>query len=173
MAGELGLLCHKHGGNRLCYKHGGSKLIFKCAAGGETTVTFAWGSNASDLDICAYWVGDPNNKFGYDWNESTSEHVSGAYHITYSGDMRGSGDSEFCKIRMAPWNNGGSRVFRVHFNYFGTSSGVCKVIASQLNGQTLIKSDQACSSNRGSKATTNDPYCDVVFDSTGTLSSIL
>lgn len=177
MSGE-GKLCYKPNDGRLAFKRGGDgSLVFKVAAGDWTQISFAWGSDGRDLDICAYWDGAPSMQMGYGHDTSTSEKISGAYHIFYSGDIRGTDASEWCKIKMKPWQNGGARTFKVHFNYFGHDSehgaSTCTVIASQMGGETFVKREQACSTSEDGTnpraANTGDPYCVVSFDETGKL----
>lgn len=52
--GDLGKLCYKRNNGNLAYKHGGSSLVYKVESGDWTTVTFAWGADGKDLDICAF-----------------------------------------------------------------------------------------------------------------------
>lgn len=178
---DVGKLVYRASGNdagKLCYKLSGAdagKLVCKVAAGDWTTITFAWSARGSDLDICAYWTGAPNMAMGYGHNTSTSEQTSGAYHIFYSGDETGTNTAEWVKIKMIPWS-GGARTFKVHFNFYGYSSSYpeseCTVIASQINGPTIIKRNQACGTSYHSAATTGSPSCTIEFDSTGRLVSV-
>lgn len=170
---DVGKLCYKSGGNALCYKAGGSALIFKGSPGGETTIAMAWAADARDLDICAYWVGDSGNVAGYGYSFSG---CTAPYQMTWSGDVTASDASETLRVKCAPWSTvtDANRRLRVHFNFYGYDAedhpgSSCWVIASQINGPTKTKSGQSCSTNQGQKATTGDPYCDVVFDSNGTL----
>jgi len=176
MAGELGLLCHKHGGNRLCYKHGGAALVYKAASGDWTQISFAWGSEGKDLDICAYWDGAPSLQMGYGHNTSTTEQVSGVYHIFYSGDIQGTDASEWVKIKMSPWSSG-ARTFKVHFNFYGYNASTypgnsCQVIAVQMNGGTRIVRNVTCSTRSGSAAQTSDPGVRITFDAKGNLTNL-
>lgn len=115
-------------------------------------------------------------KMGYGYDTSTTEKVSGAYRILYSGDIHGEDSSEWCKIKMKPWS-GGVRTFKIHFNYYGYNSShtanTCIVIASQIGGGTFVKRGQPCSTSDGGKtpraANIDDPYCVVSFDETGKL----
>ena len=163
-AADLGLLCHKHGANA---------LIYKAKAGDETTVTFAWGSDARDLDILAYWEGAPQLTAGFGHGAGGTEKP---YSLVYSGDITSSDASEWCKVKMSPWGGGGSRKFFVHFNFFGFGEdypgAVCTVVASQPDGKTLIKRDQACSTEKGRAAMQGDPCCVLTFDEKGKLVSI-
>ncbi len=172
---DIGKLCYKSGGSALCFKHGGSALVFKVKAGDWTMVSFAWGSDGRDLDICAYWNGAPDMKMGFGYNTSTSEQVSGAYHILYSGDIKDTNASEWCKIKMDPWSSG-SRTFTVHFNYWGHDDDhpldTCTVIASQQGGRTLIKRNVSCSTRSEEKAQVGDPSVTVTFDAQGYLTSL-
>lgn len=178
---DVGKLVYKASGNdagKLCYKASDAdagKLVYKAQAGDWTMVTFAWSSKGNDLDICAYWTGAPSMAMGYGHNESTSEQISGAYHIFYSGDVRDTNSAEWVKIKMIPWS-GGARTFKVHFNFWGYSSSYpeseCTVIASQINGPTIIKRNQACGTSYHSAATTGSPSCTIEFDSTGRLVSV-
>lgn len=178
---DLYKLCYKASGadvNKLCCKASGAdanKLVYKAVAGDWTTVTFAWSSKGKDLDICAYWTGAPSMAMGYKHNTSTTEQISGAYHIFYSGDETGTNTAEWVKIKMAPWSSG-DRTFKVHFNFYGYSStypeSKCIVIASQINGPTIIKRDQSCSTSPSNPATTSSPYCTISFDASGRLTSV-
>ena len=169
---DIGKPCYKHNDGSPCYKKSGTQPIYKVSVGDWTQISFAWGSDGRDLDICAYWDGAPSMQMGYGHDTSTSEKVSGAYHILYSGDIRGSDSSEWCKIKMKPWS-GGVRTFKIHFNYYGYDSShtanTCTVIASQIGGGTFVKRNQSCSTDSGRAANTNDPFCIVSFDETGKL----
>lgn len=181
MAGE-GKLCYKPNDGRLVFKRGGDgSLVFKVTPGDWTQISFAWGSDGNDLDICAYWDGT-DMKFGYGYNTGTSEYVypdvdKGPYHVLYSGDIRDVGQTEWLKLKNTPWSLG-ARTFKVHFNYFGYdsehSANTCTVIASQMGGDTFMKREQPCSTTAGRKAIGGsgpdaDPYCVVSFDETGKL----
>ena len=78
-------------------------------------------------------------------------------------------------FRKTIWSQG-PRTFRIHFNFFGYSSSypgsTCTVIAAQLGGQTLVKSDVACGTRASSEATTGDPGVVVTFDESGRLQSV-
>lgn len=177
MANE-GKLVYKDGDGRLAYKAAGDdagQLAYKAAPGGWTTVTFAWGSDGKDLDICAYWDGANTMKMGYGYNTSKAEQVSGAYHIYYSGDIRAVDTSEWVRIKMSPWS-GGVRTFRVHFNFFEHSATypatTCAVIAAQDNGASKVLFNVPCSGvyNRGALDT--DPGVKLTFAANGTLQSM-
>lgn len=174
MAGE-GKLCYKLNDGRLAFKRGGDgSLMFKVAAGDWTQVSFAWGSDGRDLDICAYWEDAPNMKGGYNYDTSGIDRTDGAYHLICSSDVTSEDGSEWCKIKMKPWNNGMRRTFKIHFHYFPQDnehpSTSCTVIASQIGGQTIIKRDQSCNNDSVKRAAnTDDPYCVVSFDETGKL----
>lgn len=178
MAGE-GKLCYKHGDGSLCYKHAGDgSLVFKAAPGDWTEVSFAWGSDGRDLDICAYWEDAPDMKGGYNYDTSGIERTDGAYHLICSSDVTTEEGSELCKIKMKPWNNGKRRTFKVHFHYYPQDdkhpSTSCTVIASQIGGDTKIKRGQLCN-NDGVKRPANnttDPFCIVSFDEHGKLIGI-
>lgn len=171
--------CYNATSNFPCYKYGGSLPVYKVAAGGLTEISFAWGSDGNDLDICAYWDGT-DMKFGYDYNTGTSEYVypdadKGPYHVLYSGDIRSAGQTEWLKLKNTPWSLGAG-TFKVHFNFYGHSSSypasTCKVIASQQGGRTIIKDAQNCSTSSGRAANENDPYCVIVFDEHGNLTEV-
>jgi hypothetical protein len=185
MAG-VGKLVYRSSGNdagKLCYKASGAdagKLVYKVDAGRLTTITFAWGTDGKDLDICAFWTGAPSMVMGYGYNTSKQEQISGAYHITYSGDERGTNVSEWVKIKMTPWS-AGARTFDIHLNFFGYDPSTypankCIVVASQENGGSIILRDVNCGTNDGSttsrKALTRDPGVRVTFDATGHLQSM-
>lgn len=173
---DIGNICYKAGDGRVAFKRGGSAPIFKVDAGGWTTVTFAWGSDGKDLDICAYWDGAIDMKVGYNYITSQAEQVSGAYHIYYSGDILGIDTSEWVRIKMVPWSGGGERTFRVHFNFFRHSTTypatTCAVIAAQDNGSSKALFNVPCSGvyNRG--ALTTDPGVLLTFAADGTLQSM-
>lgn len=177
---DIGKPCYKHNDGNPCYKKGGTQPIYKVSVGDWTQISFAWGSDGRDLDICAYWDGAPSMQMGYGYDTSTTEKVSGAYRILYSGDIRGEDSSEWCKIKMKPWS-GGVRTFKIHFNYYGYDSShtanTCTVIASQIGGGTKVKRGQPCSTTAGRAAIGGsgpdaDPYCVVSFDETGKLIGI-
>jgi len=174
--GDLGKLCYKHGNGSLAYKKDEGSLVYKSKAGDWTMVSFAWGSDGKDLDICAYWDGASGMQMGYGHNTSTSEQVQGAYHIVYSGDITSTDSSEWCKIRMNPWASG-ARTFKVHFNYYGYNGekyplNTCTVIASQQGGETRILRDVACGTAKGQAAQTSDSGVVLTFDAKGTLTSL-
>lgn len=173
---DIGKLCYKRQTDSLAHKKSGAALVYKIKAGSWTMVSFAWGSDGKDLDICAYWDGASSMQMGYGHNTSTSEQVSGAYHILYSGDITSTDSSEWCKVKMAPWS-GGARTFKIHFNYYGFDSedyplNTCTVIASQQGGQTLIKRNVSCSTSASRAANTSDPYVTVEFDAKGQLTAL-
>lgn len=111
-------------------------LVFFKNQGDWTQVTFAWGADLTDLDICAYWEGAPEYTFGY---KQKNETPPSPYNIKWSDDETGTGVSEWCQIWKSSWK-GGSNVFRVHFNYFRSvpAGSVCTVIANQRGGETKI-----------------------------------
>lgn len=187
---DVGKLVYKASGvdaGKLCFKSSGNdagKLVYKVDAGDWTTITFAWSSKGKDLDICAYWTDAPNMAMGFGHNTSTSEQVSGAYRIRYSGDKRGTDNAEWVKIKMSPWS-AGSRTFEVHLNFYGYDAtsypaSTCSVIATQINGETRILNNVPCSTRTGNAdqtpnpgiATTSDPGVRVTFDDAGHLQSM-
>lgn len=181
MTSELGKLCYKHSDGRLAFKSGGGdadKLIYKGSAGDWTLVTFAWGSDGKDLDICAYWDGASSMKMGYGYNTSKAEQVSGPYHIIYSGDERGTDTSEWVKIKMSPWS-GGMRTFRIRLNYYGYNASSypansCAVIATQANGPSKVLTSVPCATRSGepATATASNPGVILTFAANGTLQSM-
>ena len=74
---DIGKPCYKYNDGRPCYKKGGTQPVYKISVGDWTQISFAWGSDGRDLDICAYWDGAPSMKMGYGYDTSTSEKVSG------------------------------------------------------------------------------------------------
>lgn len=185
---DVGKLVYKASGidaGKLCFKASGAdagKLVYKVDAGHLTTITFAWGADGKDLDMCAYWTGAPDMKvgYGYLYTQDPTEFTSGAYYIQHSGDKRGTNDSEWVKIKMAPWS-AGARTFDVHLNFFGYDPSTypankCIVVASQENGGSIILRDVNCGTNDGSttgrKALIRDPGVRVTFDETGHLQSM-
>ena len=173
---DFGKICYKSGDGRVAFKRGGSAPVYKAEAGGWTKISFAWGSDGEDLDICAYWDGADSMKVGYNHNAATSEQVSGAYRIYYSGDIRGVDTSEWVKIRMSPWS-GGVRTFKVHFNFYGYDAedhpaSTCSVIAAQENGASKVLFSVPCSTRRGEAATTGDPGVKLTFSADGALQSM-
>lgn len=179
---NLGKLCFKKSGSALVYsKRTGSdryKLVYKGNPAGVTTISFAWGSDGKDLDICAYWTNFPSKQFGYGHDTSTAEQRFGdnnEYYLQYSGDIKGTGGTEWVKINMSPWRSG--ETFKIHFNFYGYDaedcpSSICTVIASQVGGGTFIKRDVSCSTSTGSAAQTSDPYVTINFDASGRLTGI-
>jgi len=175
MAGE-NQLCHKSGSNSLAYKHGGNALIYKATPQpGETLITFAWRSDADDLDICAYWNAAESLKVGFGYNLA-GDYTSGDYNISYSGDETSAGGSEWVKISQRPW--GGSAVsFTVRLNFYGFNSSSypgnsCCITASQENGETKFLYDFACGTDAGSKALDTHPGVTIDFDENGYLTGI-
>ena len=178
MSADAGKLVYKKSGSdagKLAYKKSGSdagKLIYKANLGGRTKVTFAWGSDGKDLDICAFWDAAPSLKVGYGY-QSGGEHSSGAYHISYSGDIRGVDTSEWVEIEQRPWS-GGPTTFTVYLNFFGYDAerypaSTCAVIAAQENGETKVLYDVPCGTTHGSKATSGHGGVRLHFDSSGFL----
>ena len=187
---DIGKLCYRANGvdaGKLCYKSSGAdagKLVFKVHPGDWTIITSAWDLNGRDLDICAYWTGAPNMVMGFGHNTSQNEQISGPYHIIYSGDKQGVNEAEWVKVKMEPWD-GGYRTFNMHFNFYGYDASSypaskCIVIASQVNGNTIILPDVSCSTRTGNTsiqpnpgiATTSDPGVRVTFDSIGYIQSV-
>ncbi len=173
---DAGKLCHKSGAAELAYKHGGDALIYKADVAPKTLVTFAWDAEGRDLDICGYWLGAPDTAIGYG-HSTAKEHESGAYRIEYSGDITRVEGSEWARLWMTPWSaDAEERKFRVHFNFFGHdeehTTSQCTVVANQPGVKTAVKREQACGTAHGVKATTEDPYCTVVFDAAGRLTGI-
>lgn len=173
---SLGKLCHKKSSSPLAYKKDEGSLIFKVEPGDWTMISFAWGSEGKDLDICGYWSGASSLQMGYGHNTSKAEQVQDSYHILYSGDITSSDSSEWCKVKMSPWSKG-ERTFKVHFNYFGFDEedyplNTCTVIASQQGGETLIKRNVPCATSKGRAANTSDPCVTIAFDETGNLISL-
>ncbi len=172
----VGKLCYKSGDGSLAYKHGQGDLIYKAEGVLKTLVTFAWDAAGRDLDICGYWLGAPDMMVGFS-HSTSKENESGAYHIEYSGDVTQVQSSEWAWVWMSPWSaNAEDRKFRVHFNFFGSEdeypTSECTVVANQPGVKTVVKRSQACGTTRGSKATTENPYCTVVFDAGGRLTRI-
>ncbi len=174
---DEGMLCYKSGDGSLAYKSGGDALIYKSAESVlKTLVTFAWDAEGRDLDICGYWLGAPDMQIGYS-HSTARENESGAYHIEYSGDVTQVQGSEWARVWMSPWSaSAEDRKFRVHFNFFGSdeehTTSECTVIAAQAGVRTVVKRSQACGTTKGSKATTENPCCTVVFDAAGRLTRI-
>lgn len=180
---DIGKLIYRNNDGRLAFKAGGpdaGKLAYKVISGGWTTVTFAWGSNGKDLDICAYWDGASIMQMGYGHNTSKAEQIRDAYHIFYSGDIKDVDSSEWVKIKMIPWS-GGERTFRVHFNFFGYDASqypasTCTVIAAQEEGPCLVLNNVQCGTNnpegRSRPAEVTDPGVVLTFAADGTLASM-
>jgi len=176
--GDVGKLAYKHGGSSLAYKKAGNaagSLIYKADFGTETTITFAWGSDGQDLDICAYWDDVPGLKVGYGYNSSSGEYSSNEYRIGYSGDIQGVDSSEWVKIIKRPWS-GGPATFTIRLNFYGHdsshSASTCSVIASQANGETKVLHDVPCGTAAGSPAGGSHPGVRISFDSFGFLEKI-
>ena len=176
---EEGKLCYNRSNGQLCYKRSGDgRLIFKATPGEWTHVSFAWGSDGKDLDICAYWEDLQDKKGGYHYDTSGTDIGEGAYHLICSSDVQTEEGSEWCKIKMKPWNNGGRRTFKIHFHYYPWDSEhpstSCTVIASQIGGETIVKRGQSCNNDGVERPANNttDPYCIVSFDETGKLIGI-
>lgn len=171
--------CYNQSSHMPCYKIASNQPIYKVEAGDWTQVSFAWGSDGRDLDICAYWEDLPDKKGGWDYDTSGTDIGEGAYHLICSSDVQTEEGSEWCKIKMEPWNNGGRRTFKIHFHYFPWDSKhpstSCTVIASQFGGETKIKRGQSCNNDGVQRAAIGgsgpdaDPYCIVSFDETGKL----
>lgn len=173
---NIGKICYKSGDGRPACKAGGSAPVFKADAGSWTKISFAWGSDGKDLDICAYWDGANSMKVGYNHNTATSEQTSGPYHIFYSGDERGTDTSEWVRIKMSPWS-GAVRTFKVHFNFYGYVSSTypantCAVVATQENGPSRVLVSVPCSTRHGQAAATSDPGVKLTFSADGTLQSM-
>ena len=181
--GDTGKLAYKANGadaGKLAYKAAGSsvgQLVYKVMAGQTTQITFAWGSDGYDLDICAYWEGDPDMKVGFGYDTSTAEHIRGVFKIQYSGDVIAADDAEWVKVSKTVWSDG-SRNFRVYLNFFGHYTGQydldkCTVIAAQMGGRTLIRRNVPCGIVDDSKAVPGrDPGVMITFDAEGNLDAI-
>ncbi len=173
---DAGKLCYKSGDGSLAYKHGGDELVYKAEGVLKTLVTFAWDAEGRDLDICGYWLGAPDMAVGFG-HSTAQDNDSDAYHIEYSGDVTQVGSSEWARVWMSPWSGDAEeRKFRVHFNFYGSdeehTTSVCTVVANQPGVKTAIKHSQPCGTTKGAKATTENPYCTVVFDADGRLTRI-
>lgn len=175
---------------RLVFKASGQyagRLCYKAASGQPTIISFAWGEEAKDLDICAYWLGaktsstDRTGYVGYGWNYNPagtyqvySKTVDGVvYNIGYWGDERNTSNSERIRVWKTPWS-AGNNTLRVHLNFYGWGSTYpdtsCEVIASQPGGQTLICAGRT--NPKSGKAFDTDPYVDVTFSTDGILQSM-
>lgn len=180
----VGKLCHHFTASSrvLVYKSGGVHLVYKARRGEETTVTFAWGSNAKDLDICTYWLDAQDNKVGYGWQYHTAgiyqeypAKVDGVdYIIGYNGDYRDTNDSEWIKVRKTDWTKG-SNVLRIHLNFHDYDAiqypdTSVTVIAVQSGSQTLTAN--VTTNQRNGKAFATDPYVEVTFDTAGRLTGL-
>ena len=175
---DTGKLVYKHGNGSLAYKKAGEQagsLVYKADLGSETTITFAWGSDGKDLDICAYWDDAPALKVGYGYNSTSGDYSSGAYFISYSGDIRGTDTSEWVRIIKRPWA-GAPTSFTVRLNFYGHDTdhqaSTCAVIVSQANGETKTLFDVPCGTNGSNRATDADPGIRVTFDSSGFLDKV-
>ena len=184
----IGKPCYKHNDGRPCYKKNGTQPIYKVSVGDWTQISFAWGSDGSDLDIWAYWEGAPNMCAGFrkesepqsipssDPNSNPDETCSrdGAYMLWWTGDNKTVGGSENIKVKMEPWNGGGSRRLIIKLNFYGYDSEVhpgstCTVIAAQLGGETKVKRGVECGTTKGSSAVSSAYGVVVSFDETGKL----
>lgn len=184
MMGDLHKLCyHSAQDPSLCYKGGGDKrLIYKVEPGAETTLTFAWGEDGKDLDICAFWDSAPDMKIGWHWNQTAGAHtttVDGViYSIDYSGDMRGTDDAEWVKVDKSSWSSG-LNTLTIYLNFYSYDASTypastCTVIASQTNGPTKILENVNCGTRSGRRAEPGtDPYVTIAFDLTGKLVSVV
>ena len=178
--GDAGKLCYKHGGSALCYKHGGSALVFKAEQlAVPTRVVFSWDANGCDLDICGYWLGQPDVQVGFGHLSLPGNYGFGAYHIEYSGDITSVGGDEWVNILISPWSaaDAGERKFRIHFNFYEYDSeeyptSVCTVVANQPGVGTAVRLNQSCGTANHSAPGTGSPYCTVVFDADGRLVGI-
>lgn len=184
---ELGHLCRTAAQSRaLVYKTGGAheySLVYKVQKGEDTVISFAWGTDGKDLDICAYWEAAPNMKAGWQWSADWSQPttvttvVDGVtYTLGYSGDIRNVDDSEWVKIKKSVWSKG-SNSFRVYLNFYGYNASTfpastCTVIAAQENGPTMMLTAN-CGTHTGDRAEpSQDPFVTVTFDATGKLVSL-
>ena len=185
---DLRKLCHHYTASSLAlvFKSSGEnagKLVYKVAKGQQTTISFAWGKDGKDLDICAYWEAAPNMKAGWrwssDWTQPTtvSTIVDGVtYTLGYSGDIRDTDASEWVKIEKSVWSKG-SNSFRVYLNFYGYDASqypatTCTVIAAQMNGPTKMLTAN-CGHRSGNRADpSQDPFVTVTFDATGKLVSL-
>ena len=161
-----------------------NKLIFKYTDPYKIRISFGWDSSIKDLDICSYWTSCPNLKVGYRYNYSEATHTPGytysqtedniTYNISYSGDIRGSSNSEWVEIWRHPTNSDG--IFRIHFNFYegvlNNANPVCTVIATQYKGGAFSAGGVVCSAVRNREALVSDPSVDILVDSTGLLTGI-
>ena len=177
---DLGHLCRSASSGSLVWKQGGAheySLVYKIGKGEDTVISFAWGPDGKDLDICAYWEAAPSMKAGYSWGSGGWISLDGVtYTLEYSGDIRDADASEWVKIKKSVWSKG-SNSFRVYLNFYGYSASqypasTCTVIAMQQNGPTKMLLAN-CGTRHGGKADpAQDPFVTVTFDATGKLISL-
>lgn len=169
-ANEKGKLCFKNEGTELVYKQDNGNLVYKAAPQGKKTmISFSWSDKSDDLDIYAYWRDASEMSRGYMHDQNKGETTSGVFKILqYSGDVQGTGGTEFVSIYKTNWKQG-SNDFIVHLKFYreGTS---CTVIATQLGGKSLRRDNVPCSS--GGAAQASDPGVVITFDTNGQLSAI-
>ena len=177
---ELGHLCCSASSGSLVWKQGGAheySLVYKMRKGADTVISFAWGADGKDLDICAYWEAAPDMKAGWSWGSGGWISLDGVtYTLEYSGDIRDVDASEWVKIKKSVWSKG-SNSFRVYLNFFGYNASLypastCTVIAAQENGPTkmLVANCGTRTSKRAEPS--QDPFVTVTFDATGKLVSL-
>ena len=177
---DLGHLCCSASSGLLVWKQGGAheySLVYKIRKGEDTVISFAWGPDGKDLDICAYWEAAPDMKAGYSWGSGGWISLDGVtYTLEYSGDIRDADASEWVKIKKSVWSKG-SNSFRVYLNFFGYNASqypasTCTVIATQQNGPTkmLLANCGTRALNKADPA--QDPFVTVTFDATGKLVSL-
>lgn len=167
-----GDLCIKYQASGLAHKYGGDSLIFK---GDDeyknwALVIVSWTSATTDLDICGYWTALPSEKCGWDWGSGTR---AGTYQSVWvTGDDTGAGGQEILHLRIAPWEDGNPRTYRIHFNVYGEGLGGNVSIEVTFRGVKLYKDGQTASTNYGQKTSTASPSCLITFDEDGTPLSI-
>lgn len=165
-------LCYKTNDGRLAHKKEGESkglLVYKSKI---ATIYVYWGPNDKDLDLCAYWLGYPEGKVGWDWTRRVSHEE---YRLTWYGDNTGYGGNEKLLPAIVPWGASVNHVLRVHFNWYIThGSGTCSVRITSSDGHSIIeKTGITCGQRHGQKADVQDPYIDVTFDSKGNVVSVV
>lgn len=164
-------LAHKYEGDHLAYKYHGlpgeNHLIY--TTGDEwkywVEITVRWGSETRDVDICSYWIDNPDVKVGFGWSHGT---IDGTYRIYWeSGDDTGFGGHETLHARIAPWEAADNRKIKIHFNVYGEGPGEGLTVTATYKGTTITKHGQDAGVNYGEKAKTTDPCCTIEFDALG------
>lgn len=171
----LGSVCRKASSGAVCFcsRDGDDKgkIVFKVDI---ANVFVSWGAEDRDLDICAYWLGIDGGMVGYGWGRLAEDE---SHCLMFYGDNTQKGGTEhLLPYIKTGWGSSEKRTVRVHLNFFpmngveGDGLATIRVVSS--DGASEITRTGVVCGRRGGKATTDDPYVDIVFDEHGAVTRI-